>query len=53
MELAKKANIPYLKLYEKLLTTGKVYTHDQELLAQYNEKYGYEQEVRAYQNKMR
>ncbi len=53
LELAKKAHIPYLELYEKLLTTGKVYTHDQELLAQYNEKYGYEQEVIAYQNKMR
>ena len=53
LELAKKAHITYLELYEKLLTTGKGYTHDQELLAQYNEKYGYEQEVIAYQNKMR
>lgn len=53
LALAKKADIAYLELYEKLLTTGKVYTHDQKLLAQYNEKYGYEQEVIAYQNKVR
>lgn len=46
--IAKERGLPYLELYQELLETGVLHTHDNELLAQYNDRYGYEEEVRAY-----
>lgn len=45
---ALRSDLPYLDLYLELLKTGKVHTHDQELLRGYNEKYGYTKEIERY-----
>lgn len=49
---AKKAQLPYLELYKEQLEVGRVHTHDQELLAEYNKKYNYEEDVLEYRKKM-
>lgn len=46
--LAEQAGLPYLELYHELLETGILHTHNNELLADYNDRYGYEAEVRAF-----
>ena len=38
-------NIPYVDLYREMLETGKIHTHNLELLQQYNARYNYRQEV--------
>lgn len=46
--LAEQAGQPYLELYRELLETGILHTHNNELLADYNDRYGYVQEVKDY-----
>lgn len=41
IDLAKKRQLPYSDLYQQLLTTGHNHTHDTDLLASANKKYGY------------
>lgn len=45
---ARQAGIPYLEMYEKTLDTGRVYTHDQEMVSHYNALYHYDQQYRQY-----
>lgn len=47
-ELAKQAGIPYLYLYQRTLQSGRVDTHNQELVDQQNRKYGYADQYREY-----
>lgn len=49
---AQKAGIPYLELYHKQLQTGLVYTHDQQLVDHYNQRYHYADDYRHYQQKV-
>lgn len=46
--LAEQAGLPYLELYRELLETGILHTHNNKLLADYNDRYGYEAEVKAF-----
>lgn len=48
LALAGEAALPYLELYQELMTTGVLHTHNNELLADYNNRYGYVQEVKDY-----
>lgn len=48
LEIAKKYNIPYFELYQELLKTGKIHTHDKELLEEINIKYQYTKEIVKY-----
>lgn len=47
-ELARQAGIPYLYLYQRTLQSGRVDTHNQELVDQQNRKYGYADQYREY-----
>lgn len=47
-ELAKQAGIPYLYLYHRTLQSGRVDTHNQELVDEQNRKYGYADQYREY-----
>ena len=51
-ELAVEADIPYLELYKRTLETGRVNTHDQELLDQINHKWDYLAEYQAYADRV-
>lgn len=51
-QAARQAHIPYLEMYERTLDTGRVYTHDQEMVSHYNQKYHYDDEYRQYCNEM-
>lgn len=48
VDRARQADLPYLEVYERHLQTGRVYTHDQDYLAGFNQKYGYEEEYQRY-----
>lgn len=48
LTLARKRDLPYLELYQELLETGILHTHNNDLLAKYNAQYGYDQEVQDY-----
>lgn len=50
-KLATVADLPYLELYLRHLETGRVYTHNQELISKLNEKYNYKEECEVYQAK--
>ncbi|MFT8361540.1 MAG: metallophosphoesterase family protein [Sporolactobacillus sp.] len=45
MQRAKSCGIPYLKLYEELLETGSLHTHDKDLLQVINHQNGYGEDV--------
>lgn len=46
---AQAAELPYLAIYQRHLKTGRVYTHNQEMLAAANAKYNYVAECQQYQ----
>ncbi len=48
LQRANAVNLPYLSLYEELRKTGKAHTHNQDMLAQMNEEFGYKQDVINY-----
>lgn len=48
---AKSDAVPYTELYQLMMKTGLAYTHDNDLLSQYNEKYGYADEYRQFADK--
>lgn len=50
-KLAIQADLPYLELYLRHLKTGRVYTHNQELIHKLNEKYHYKADCEAYRTK--
>ena len=52
-ELAVESDIPYLELYKRTLETGRVNTHDQELLDQINRKWDYLAEYQAYAKRVK
>ena len=52
-ELAVESDIPYLQLYKRTLETGRVNTHDQELLDQINRKWDYLAEYQAYAKRVK
>lgn len=45
--LAVESNLPYRELYQKMMVTGKAYTHDDDLLQKMNDQYDY---AAAYQH---
>lgn len=47
-QAARQAKIPYLEMYEKTLDTGRVYTHDQEMVNHFNQLYHYDVEYQRY-----
>lgn len=52
-QLAKNQELPYLALYRRQLDSGRVDTHNQELLDQVNRKHGYAAQYAAYARKVR
>ncbi|MDO4903848.1 MAG: metallophosphoesterase family protein [Limosilactobacillus sp.] len=46
------AGFPYADLYKKMMKTGLAYTHDDDILTQFNDKYGYAQEYREFADKL-
>ncbi|WP_332237760.1 metallophosphoesterase family protein [Sporolactobacillus sp. KGMB 08714] len=42
---AKRQHLPYFELYQELLMTGRIHTHDKQRLAEINRRYGYKKEV--------
>lgn len=48
LENARQLNLPFVELYEEMLETGKTYTHDGERLKALITKYGYEEDVSAF-----
>ena len=48
--LAQAKELPYLELYQEMLLTGKVHTHDQVRLKELTERYGYLDDIQN--NKM-
>lgn len=48
LALARKQDLPYLKLYEHLRHTGYTSTHDEKLLKQLNDEYGYQAVVQKF-----
>ena len=51
-QLADKSDLPYRDLYKKMMVTGRAYTHDDELLTEYNNQYNYADEYRKYAKKL-
>lgn len=45
--------VPYAELYQRMMRTGVAYTHDNDLLNEFNEKYGYAEEYRQFAKKIR
>lgn len=45
IRFANKTNLPYLELYKKIVQFSNVPTHNRALLNEYNEKFGYKQDV--------
>lgn len=50
--LAANSDLPYRDLYEKMMTTGRAYTHENDLLTEYNKRYGYAEDYREYAKKV-
>lgn len=48
IELAERKKLPYFELYKELIETGKMHTHDLELLTSINEKYNYETDIKGF-----
>ena len=51
-ELAANSRLPYRDLYQKMMVTGRAYTHDDDLLMQYNQRFDYAAEYRQYAKKI-
>lgn len=51
-ELAAKSALPYQALYQKMMVTGRAYTHDDDLLTTYNQRYNYAAEYQQYAEKI-
>lgn len=51
-QIADKSDLPYRDLYKKMMVTGRAYTHDDELLTEYNNQYNYADEYRKYAKKL-
>ena len=51
-QIADKSDLPYRDLYKKMMVTGRAYTHDDELLTEYNNQYNYADEYRKYTKKL-
>ncbi|MFT8319150.1 MAG: metallophosphoesterase family protein [Sporolactobacillus sp.] len=52
LQEAKDREIPYFALYKEKLETGITHTHDKELLAKINQRYGYDQDVITFLEKL-
>lgn len=50
---AKSDAVPYAELYQRMMKTGLAYTHDNDLLSQFNRQYGYADEYRRFAAKRR
>lgn len=48
IKLAKDRHLPYLELYQELLETGVLHTHDDPLLAKINAQHAYQAEIVSY-----
>ena len=48
LKRAQAVELPYLDLYEEQLESGRIHSHDYELLAKINTERGYRQDVLAY-----
>lgn len=48
IQRAQSDAVPYAELYQRMMKTGLAYTHDDELLTQFNQRYGYADEYRAF-----
>lgn len=51
-QIADKSDLPYCDLYKKMMVTGRAYTHDDDLLTEYNNQYNYADEYRKYAKKL-
>ncbi len=51
-KLAEKSDVPYKDLYQKMMITGRAYTHDDELLTAYNDKFNYADDYQKYAKKI-
>ncbi|MBB1080268.1 metallophosphoesterase family protein [Limosilactobacillus sp. STM2_1] len=51
-EIAAQSDVPYKELYQKMMVTGRAYTHDDELLTKYNKQFNYADEYRNYAKKI-
>lgn len=51
-QLADNSDLPYRDLYKKMMVTGRAYTHDADLLTEYNNRYPYADEYRQYAQKI-
>ena len=51
-QIADKSDVPYRDLDKKMMVTGRAYTHDDELLTEYNNQYNYADEYRKYAKKL-
>ena len=50
---ARAADLPYLEVYLRHLKTGRVYTHDQDYLAEFNQRFGYAADYAAYRDRLK
>ncbi|MGM9891266.1 metallophosphoesterase family protein [Limosilactobacillus sp.] len=53
IQRAQSDAVPYAELYQRMMKTGLAYTHDDELLTQFNQRYGYADEYRAFAKQKR
>ena len=50
--LAAASDLPYQELYQKMMDTGFAYTHDDELLQNYNDRYQYVAEYERFKKNL-
>ena len=50
--LANNSDLPYRELYQKMMVTGRAYTHDDDLLTKYNDQYQYAADYHRYAQKI-